>query len=314
MRRWLLLLALVHAASSTSQAQASRIPVQLGTRISPDTVTVGQRFIAVIRVRAPRGASIEFPSEADSQVTKDPLATQMIGKPAVDTLPDSSALLVSAAYRLAAWDTGPQQLGIGNIVVRLGADTGYVSLAGRTVFVRSVLPEDSALRIPRPPRAAIAIEPFDWIPLAIAAAVIAVAALLWRLWIWYRRRRSAPLSPFEAARREFDRIESLRLVETGESARHAALMSDVMREYLAARVPGIERSHTSSELLAHAVGIHGVAPRLGELLWRTDLIKFANDPVSPEDAAKLGASSRETVNAVEQHLLGEERKPLEKAA
>ena len=313
MKRWLFLL-LIHAASSASQAQGSRLSVQLGTRISPDTVTVGQRFIAVIRVRAPRGASIEFPMQADSVIANDPLATQMIGAPAVDTLADSTALLMSAAYRLAAWDTGPQSLGIGNIVVRLGAATGYVSLAGRTVFVRSVLPEDSALRIPKPPRAAMRIEPFDWIPLAIAAAVIALGALLWRLWIWYRRRRSAPLSPFDAAQLEFDRVESLRLVETGEPARHAALMSDVMREYLAARVPGIERSHTSSELLAHAGDIHGVTSGLGELLWRADLIKFANVAVSPGEATKLGASSREVVNAVEQHFVSREQKPLEKAA
>jgi hypothetical protein len=215
---------------------------------------------------------------------------------------------MSAAYRLAAWDIDLQRLGLPDVVVRYNGQTGYVSLAGRGVFVRSVLPADSALRVPRPARPAIGVTGFNWRPLLLALALLAAALGLWRLWIWYRRRRSAPLDPYEAAQREFARIERMNLVQSGEGELHAALMSDVMREYLAERVPEIERSHTSSELLAASARIQSAVTGLGELLWRTDLIKFARIGVTPEEAEKLGASARAVVENVEEHVAAEEER------
>jgi hypothetical protein len=108
------------------------------------------------------------------------------------------------------------------------------------------------------------------------------------------------------AEREFQRIIAMRLVESGEGERHAALMSDVMRDYLAARVPGIERSQTSSELLASAGDIHSAAGGMGELLWRTDLIKFAAMQVPPDEAEKLGSTARSIVGSIEDFLLERE--------
>lgn len=281
-------------------------PVQLGVNVTSDTVTVGQRFVAILRVRAPKGATIEFPTASDSASQASPTAMQMIGKPAVQPVNDSTGTTMSAAYRFAAWDIGLQRLGLPDIVVRVNGKTGYVSLADRGVFVKSVLPEDTTLRVPKPLRPAMAVPKFNWLPWLLLLAAIALALLLWRLWIWYRRRRNAPVDPFTAAEREFARIEAMQLVQAGEGERHAALMTDVMRTYLAARVPEIRSSHTSSELLAASPRIHSVARGLGELLWRADLIKFANVRVEPDEAERLGASAKTIVNAVEEHLEAEE--------
>jgi hypothetical protein len=87
-----------------------------------------------------------------------------------------------------------------------------------------------------------------------------------------------------------------------------------MRTYLAARVPDIEPSHTSSELLAAAPEIHLAAKGLGELLWRTDLIKFAGLRVTADEAEELGVTARRIVRTVEDHLLAEEEALEEKAA
>ncbi|HZK77631.1 MAG TPA: hypothetical protein VFC35_01895 [Gemmatimonadaceae bacterium] len=281
-------------------------PVQLGVRLTPDTVTVGQRFVALIRIRAPRGATIVFPTESDSAAKATATATQMIGKPAVQTVQDSTGVTGNAAYRLAAWDIGPQPLGIGDIVVRLNGKTGYVSLASKGVFVKSVLPADTTRRVPKPVRPQIDIKPFDWLPWLIALVALIVAAILWRLWVWYRNRKNAPLDPYKTAERDFARIEAMGLVAAGEGERHAALMSDVMRDYLSARAPGVERSQTSSELLASADWIHGVAKGLGELLWRTDLVKFAAARLAPDEAEKLGVAARGVVTSVEAHLVEQE--------
>ena len=290
----------------------AEIPAQLGVTISPDTVTVGQQFIVVIRVRAPRGATVTLPATSDSAYASSPTSTQLIGKPEMQPVEDSAGTTVSGAYRFAAWDVGPQRLGLPDIMITLGSDTGYVSLIDRTVFVRSVLPADSTLRKPKPARPLIELRPFDWRPLLIAALILAAGLLLWRLWIWYRRRREAALDPYTAAQREFARIESMGLITSGEPERHAALMSDVLRDYLAARVEEMDRSQTSSELLLNAGSIYTSAPGLGELLWRADLIKFAKNTIGPDESDKIGATAKSIVRTVELALL--EREKEQKAA
>jgi hypothetical protein len=291
------------------------IPVQLGVNVSSDTVTVGQRFIAVIRVRAPRGATIDFPTTSDSASLASATATQLIGKPAIEPVADSSGTTMSAAYRLAAWDIGLQRLGLPDIAVRYNGKTGYVSLHDRGVFVKSVLPEDTTLRVPKPPRPPMEIKPFDWLPFLYALAALAAALVAWRLWVWYHNRRNAPVDPYAAAKKEFARIDAMQLVEKGETERHAAMMSDVMRRYLAARVPEIEPSHTSSELIASSGRIHAQTENLNDLLWQTDLVKFAAVRVDADEARRIAQHSRDIVDRVEEHLrLEEENESARKAA
>jgi hypothetical protein len=306
-----LLMLLLQAAPSAAPAS---IPLQLAVSVTADTVTVGQRFTLILRMRAPQGSTIDFPQTVDSVSSSSITGMEMIGKPAVLTLPGNTDNMMSAAYRLAMWDVGSQRIALPDIVVKYNGQTGYVSLADRAIFVRSVLPEDSAQRVPKPARPQIQSVPFNWLPWLIAAAALIAALGLWRLWIWYRSRRNAPLNPYDAAQREFDRIDAMKLVAGGESERHAALMSDVMREYLARRVPEIERSQTSSEMIAASGRIHSAAARLGEVLWRTDLIKFARIGIGGDEAEKLGMSAREIVENVESHLTAEEEREQEEKA
>lgn len=294
---------------------ASPFPVQLGSRVTPDTVTVGQRFIVLLKVRAPVGANIQFPLVVDSAIGASPTAAQIIGAPFVDSATtDSSGTTRAAAYRFAAWDVGPQPLLLGSIAVTVAGRTAYIALNSQTVFVRSVLPADTTLRQPRPPRPPIVLQPFNWLPWLALLAAILLAALLWWLWRWYRRRRAAPLPPFETAEREFARVEAMRLVETGEPERHVALMTDVLRDYLAARVDGIQRSQTTSELLAGAAPIRPYAGGLEHLLGTADLVKFARQRVSPADAQALGAQARAIVRQVEDHFVQLEKEKTEKKA
>lgn len=307
-------LLLLLQAVAQDPPQSPRIPVKLGVRTIPDTVTVGQRFVVVLRVRAPAGASIQFPGEKDSAAAVSPTATQTIGKPVVQIDAGSAGTNTTAAYRLAAWDTGAQSLSLGNIVVRVGGQTGYVSLGDRTVFVRSVLPADSALRIPRPPRDPITLVPFNWLPWLILLVVLLLAAIAWWLWRLYRRRRDAPLHPYAEAQREFGRVEAMRLVDAGEGERHTALMADVVRKYLAARIPEIALSQTSSELIAASGSIHLVASGLGELLWHADLVKFARNRITPADALEIGQRARAIVQGVEDESLRKEKDATRKRA
>jgi hypothetical protein len=315
LRRVLVVLSL--AAPSASMAQpAPRSPfdVRLGVRITPDTVTVGQRFIVVVRVGAPRGSIVRFPEELDSTARSSALAPQLIGRPLVDSAVTGGSLIHSAAYRFTAWDVGPQPLGLPAIAVDYNGRIGYVSLATQQVFVRSVLPADTLLRKPKPARLPMQLPTIDWRPLIALLIALGIAALLWWAWRAWRRRRNRPLPPFEAAEREFARIEAMGLIAAGDPDRYLALMTDVMRKYLAARVEGILGSNTTAELLRGAAPIHHAAPGLGDLLGRADLVKFARGHVTGAEAAELGARARSIVRSVEDHFVASDSDATEKRA
>jgi hypothetical protein len=284
--------ALGPAARLAAQAVGEPISVQAAVGVDPDTVRVGDPFVVRIGIRAPQGATIQFPPPPDSTQT-----VQGLDPVRVETRPDSGGLVEWGYYRVAAWDVGDQPISLGDVVVTFEGRSRRVSLAGHKVFVASVLPADSALRVPKAARPLYEFSaPLWWLWLALAV----LALLLLLLWWWWRRHRrrapAAPVDPFAYAEQEFARIEALRLVEAGERGRYVALMIDVVRDYLALRYAAARLSHTSTELLT-ALRTERAVPheRLARVLSETDLIKFARRPVTADRARELGREARAIV-------------------
>ncbi|MFN2563866.1 MAG: hypothetical protein ABR499_02485 [Gemmatimonadaceae bacterium] len=294
----LALLAPVAAGTQSGGAQGAR--VSYGVKASADTVRIGDPFTVSIRVRTAPGATIEFPAGPDSTS-----AVQLIDPRTVRTAADTAALDQTATYRLAAWDIGPQPIVLGDVVVREDDAERRIPVGRASVFVRSVLPADSSLRVPKPARPLIDQGVPRWWVWALIAAAVALGALL--LWWWLRRRRRNVVLPVEdplaRAEREFARVEALRLIEAGERGRHVALMVDVLRDYLAARYTIAPLSLTSSEL-TRALHREPAAPleRLSRLLDEADLIKFARRPVTRERAMELGREARAIVRSIHASL------------
>jgi hypothetical protein len=287
--------------------------VQMGSKVTPDTVTVGQRFILLLKVRAPAGAEMQFPMAVDSSVSQKPTAPQIIGTPLVDSVADATGTTRTAAYRFTAWDIGPQPLGLGNIAVTVNGQTVYVSLANQSVFVRSVLPADTTQRIPKPLRPPIVLLPFNWLPwllllAAIAAALPGLVALAMVPAASRRNRCLHSRKPSGNSRAS----KAMKLIESGEPERHVALMTDVMRNYLAARVEGVQISQTTKELLTGASSVRSHAAGLDQILDRADLIKFARQQVSADDARAMGGHARSIVRSVEDHFIALEKEKVEK--
>lgn len=281
--------------------------VRLGVQVQPDTVTVGDRFTVFVRVRVPAGATIAFPAGPDSGAV-ELVTTAAFTEPRIDSL----WMEQTAGYRLAAWDVDSQPLLFPNAVVRVGDVERQVPLGTLSVFVRSVLPADTTLHVPKPARELFAFGFPRWL-LWLLAALLALLLALLAWWLWRKlRRRERELPPFERAEREFERIEALQLPQQDEGARHVALMTDVLREYLAARIAEASSSQTGWELLramrvAEAGGWDApMQSRAEKLFARADLAKFAAARIPADEARTLGAEARALVGETERLITKQE--------
>ncbi|MES2180363.1 MAG: hypothetical protein V4550_21100 [Gemmatimonadota bacterium] len=283
----MLVVARVHATG----AQTPTIPVQAGTAIERDTVTIGDVVRLTIRVHAPLGASINFPAAVDSLGP-----VQSLEPPTVRNGSDSaSAADRVATYRVAAWDVGNQQIKLGEVLIQTDDGDRRISLDLPTVFVKSVLPADTALRIPKPARPLLEVKApvpwWYWLVAAIAALVIGLVA-----WWWARKRRQDARhtgDAFADANAGFARIEKLKLVESGEPGRYVALMTDVVRRYLSERIESASLAQTSGELLAELRGARTVSfANLQQLLEVADAVKFAAAPIGAAHAKEVGEQAK----------------------
>ncbi len=280
-------------ASALSAQTRATIPIRAGVTLAPDSVRIGDPFRVTVGIRAPRGATIDFPRATDSTST-----IQSLDPVVVRTSADTSVVEQYADYRVAAWDVGVQRVHLDDAIVHYNGAERRVPLSGDSVFVRSLLPADTALRVAKPPRPLFELSLFPWWLWAlIAAAIIALGLLIW--W-WFRRRRRPKAvvvtNAFERAESEFQRIEALGLLDAGERGRHVTLTVEVLRDYLAARYAEATLALTSTEL-QHSTRTLPFVPqeRLTRLLTDADLIKFARRPVSTDRARELGREARAIV-------------------
>jgi hypothetical protein len=227
-----------------------------------------------------------------------------------DTL---QSLDLTAIYHVAAWDIGAQTVRLDDVVVTWNGADRRVPIEAVPVFVRSVLPADSTLRVPKPPRALFETQPFPWWLLALIAAAIAAALGVW-WWMRRRRRRPVPVivvDPYVRAQRELKRIEAMGLVDAGERTRFVALVVEVLRDYLAARHPDASLALTSRELAA-LVRRYPEVPieKLVRVLHEADLAKFAAWTLTEERARNLAHEAR----AVIEHEHAASQAPAQAAA
>lgn len=282
-------------APQTIQNPRVELPVQMGYRVNPDTVLVGQPFNLFIKVLAPKGVRFEFPAGPDTATQNGVRPIELRGEKIVSMLGDTAVAL----YHLVAWDIGTQPLRFPDVRVTFEGQERRPTLGGASVFVKSVLPGDTSLRVPKPARPLIVLPVINWMLwLGLLAAAIAAVLLWWAWWRW-RHRPKPPVDPYARAQQEFARIEARHLLEDGQYAEYFTAIVDVTREYLAARVPGVRRSDTTSELLRAMQPRDGVEAVLPQLLDQADLVKFARADAALAEARGAGRDLRAIVDSVE---------------
>lgn len=291
--------ALFCLSAAAAEAAAQPASAQMGLKVTPDTVTIGDPFTLVVRVKVKPGFAVEFPQMPDSADGR-PSKIALIGTPLLGRPPGDS-LEFRATYRLTAWDTGPQSIPLTDIHVTGPQGTGFIPLRA-VVFVKSVLPADTSLHVPKPVRERFPVEKINWWPLILLALAAALGELLWAIYKWYWRRRNAPRDPYLVATEEFRRIEALQLAQKGEPERHALLMAEAMRAYLSAKVPSAAISDTPRQLIEHVLGAGFGDDRVRLVLQDAELLKFARASTTADAAGATGESAKAIVDLVEKQL------------
>jgi hypothetical protein len=301
MRRALCFLVLAFAGSAPStvigQPPGLRATIVTAT-VEPETLTVGEPFTVRIRVRAPIIATIRFPSVPDSAD-----AIEAVDPRYVEDAHDKEVLDRTGVYRLVAWDVGTHRPRFANVVVSAsGAEQSFPVAVG-AVLVMSLLPPDSASRVPKEAREPV--PPASMLWRYILLLVLVVGALVWYGWRRLRTRRTAPpVDPeaFGSANTQFAAVDALGLVDAGEPGRHAIAHVDVMRAYFARRFPLALESLTAGELATalRASEASVVPERVGALLVQDADVRFAHAAIAPEQAIAVAREARAIVQDVQQ--------------
>ncbi|WP_420128741.1 DUF4381 family protein [Longimicrobium sp.] len=260
--------------------------------MSPDTVTVGDRFRAAVFVRAPADARVELvvPAAGDgSYQTTD----------SARVYPPDSAGLVRIVATMVMWATeGPNAARAETRITLADGAVRTLPIQLPLPFVRSVLPADSAQ--PRPPKDIIPNPRRAWPWAWIAAGVLLVLALL-ALW-WMRRRRGPRVvierDPRKHALAELDRLRGAGVIHPDGVEAFSAEISRILREFAAAADARLGTDLTTEELvdLLRRTGVReeDVGSVAGALA-HADLAKFARARPSADRALEDWEAARRWV-------------------
>lgn len=301
------LLASFGAPAGRSLAQDAPRAPQVSVRVTPESPAIGEPITIELRVRAPLGSEVRFPALPDSAESIEPLDPRAMREASTATLLDRTAV-----YRMIAWDTGSKVVRFEDIIVTANGAARRYAVSLPTLRVRSVLPPDSASRVPRAARPPLEIDR-GWWRLWVALAVIAgLAFWAWRAWR-KRRMHEEPVGPDAAVAAEdaFGHAAALGLLEAGEIGRHALVHVAIMRAYLASRFPQANASLTPHEVAGALIGADfPVLPeRVVDLLLRSEPVAFANAAIDASEARAMADESRAIVRDVETAVRARRGKP-----
>lgn len=277
--------------------QGSVAPIrapQVSVQVTPEAPAIGEVITIELRVLAPALSEVRFPALPDSLHGIEALDPRALRDASSADFVDRTAI-----YRMIAFDTGQATAHLGDVTIRReGAETRHaVSLA--PIRIRSVLPLDSAARVPRPAQPLLELRTLYWRWWVALAVFLVLAAWIGLSW---QRARRAGATPDAAtrARDAFAHARALGLLEAGETGRHVLAHVDVVRDYLAARFPAASRSLTGRELTAALGAEFPILPeRVALLVGRSDEVAFANASLTALEAKSLAASAVAIVDDVE---------------
>ena len=281
MRAAALALCLVAVATTPGRAEeATPPPVEIRSRVEPQTVTIGTRFRYTVEVLSRPGIEVIVaqPSERIGEFDIVDFGIEPPGE-------QGGRSVVTRWYTLVGWRPGEHMIESPPVHFRLpGEEMAEAPEHEVRVSIESLLAKEaeaSDIRDIKGPEPV----PIDWRPYWIlgsgALALLLVGAVLYRVLSRSRRPAWAPPPPpaHEVAAAELERLRARALVQQGAFKEFYSALSDIVRRYVEQRFELRAPEMTTEEfLLASARSGRLAGPHralLGDFLTESDLVKFA---------------------------------------
>jgi hypothetical protein len=289
--------------------EAAAQPVRFETRVSTDSVAVGERFTVSIVAEHGPATTVSFPALDAGGVLFGEL--EALGRSAVQTRRRGGGRRVdSVAYEVTTFALDSVRVPPLPVQVAAGRDTTIQNAPARTVTVVSVVGPDAKGMHGVAPIAAFPRPWWTWGLLGlVGTGVLAGLAYLW----WRRRRRRASPSarsrpasdqtPYEAATSRIRQLESYDLSDPDAVKPFYVELSNALRVYLVRElgVTALERTTREVvEALEHRPDVPTTATnRIRAVLQLADLVKFADIHPSSDDHEKALREARAALDAIE---------------
>jgi hypothetical protein len=245
---------------------------------APAEVSIGEVVVVTLIVPISSEGRVDFPRGPETHAgveLRDPVVVQMVRA-------DGSSR-AEATYHLMFWETGPQVMRFAAVRLDDGRSVRQLEVAPQEVRVRSVLPEDTTARVPRPARPPVPIAGIPWRILGLFGSGLLVVAGLVR-WRLRRRRlvRRQTIAPAQLARLAFAHLRTRDLAAAGEGGSLVVAARGIVRSYLAQRFP------------------QGVPPAVEvRVLERVDAVAFAGARIDAAEAKRLVAELEQLIERCE---------------
>jgi hypothetical protein len=287
--------AAVIAAAAGAQGALEYDPdglVRVDTRVSADSVTVGERFGVVHAFSYPDSLAMMAPEKIDAGNCR--VISQRWSESR-----DAEVVTRTESISLMTLDLETARVPEARVDFRTPAgDTLRVYTSEVEVPVRHVAAESRELA---PLKEQWEAPVSGWVWALTGGSALALAALAW--YFLRRRRRGEamyvppPLPADHVALTELARIEKLGLVEQGEFKRYYTLVVDALRHYLERRYRIDAMDRTSDELLYELSRRRITVASLDGLLGVADLVKFAKHVPGSDSAEGAIETARDIVVA-----------------
>lgn len=301
--------------------------VRLDTRVSTDSVLIGERFTVSLVAEYEGDTEVAFPAaDAGPVVFGD---VEVIERSAVQDHARSGAPRAdSVAYEVTTFALDSARVPAVPVQVVSGGDTTIASAPARTVTVSSVVGSDANGIHDVAPLAPFPRPLWTWLVLGL----VSLGLLAGLAYLWWRRRQPTETAssrrrpethqtPYEAATSWIRQLESYDLSDPDAVKPFYVELSNALRVYLARELEVAALERTTREVV-EALGHRPDVPeeavaRVRAVLELADLVKFADAHPTTDDHEKALREARTALDAIEaapRPRESEDRKPRDRSA